>query len=98
MVIWLSFDLLFFLLKKSSKDVEKNVKKCYSINGYTTDGSGIDHMEYNFQESTVWASVWTSRLFFRYLEELHYIFLLEVEILLYLWYKRVMKSLVILSI
>ena len=31
---------------------------------YTTGGSGINHREYNMKESTVWAKVWMSRLFF----------------------------------
>lgn len=48
--------------------VEKNYKKCYYSCSYTTGGSGINHMEYNRKESTVWANVWTSTLFFCFSE------------------------------
>ena len=51
-------------MKKCRNLVEIWYKKWYYSLSYTTGGSGINHMEYNRKESTVWANVWTSRLFF----------------------------------
>ncbi len=49
-----------------------------------TGGSGMNHMEYNMKESTVWAIVWTSRLFFGFYENIS----IKLEKIRSLWYKK----------